>query len=348
MMFSLTTLKSRDHDLTSGQRQLHVLDQVALNENFEDKLAECNLFPLVPTQIEILQINVGKMCNMTCAHCHVDAGPDRTEIMTRDTMQHCIDAAKSPGIHTVDLTGGAPEMNPDFFWFVEQLAKLNVHIIDRCNLTILLTGPHKNTAAFLAKHGVEVVCSLPHYQKACTDTQRGDGTYDKSIEALRMLNALGYGKGDDRLKLTLVTNPIGAALSPAQASIENEWKVQLDRNFGISFDNLYTIANMPISRFLDWLVTTDNLESYMQRLLAAYNPCAAANVMCRNTISVGWDGVLYDCDFNQMLEMPVDSTNARHIKDFNVDSLNGRVIHTGRHCFGCTAGAGSSCTGKVI
>lgn len=347
MTISLKTLKSREHDLTSGERQLRVLDDASATTRFDERLADSNLFPLAPTGIEILQVNVGKMCNMTCAHCHVDAGPDRTEIMTRETMTQCLQAARSLGVHTVDLTGGAPEMNPHFFWFVEQLSAIDVHVIDRCNLTILLTGPHKNTAEFLAKHGVEIVCSLPHYRKTNTDAQRGDGVYDQSIKALRILNKLGYGTGNERLKLTLVTNPVGAFLPPAQGSIEREWKAQLDQNFGITFDQLYAITNMPISRFLDWLVTTGNLETYMQRLIDAYNPTAASKVMCRNTISVGWDGTLYDCDFNQMLEMPVDLIGQQHIREFTTKALTQRKIRTGQHCFGCTAGSGSSCSGSV-
>ncbi|GJM23817.1 MAG: radical SAM/Cys-rich domain protein [Phycisphaerae bacterium] len=347
MTISLRTLHSREHDLTSGEAQLRVLDQTAVNGSFDDRLIDIGLSPLTPTQIEILQINVGKMCNMTCAHCHVDAGPDRTEIMTRKTMEECLAAARTPGIHTVDITGGAPELNPHFFWFVEQLSKLGVHIIDRCNLTILLTGPHRETAAFLAEHNVEIVCSLPHYRKTNTDAQRGDGTYDQSIQALKMLNKSGYGQGNDHLKLTLVTNPVGAFLPPTQGSIEEEWKRELHRNFGITFDRLYTITNMPISRFLEWLVDTGNLTNYMQRLLDAYNPSAAANVMCRNTVSVGWDGTLYDCDFNQMLEIPVNSNARPHIRDYNANDLAQRTIRTGQHCFGCTAGAGSSCSGSV-
>jgi radical SAM/Cys-rich protein len=347
MTISLTTLHSREHDLTAGVAQLRVLDQAAVDGSFDKRLATIGLSPLTPTQIEILQVNVGKVCNMTCAHCHVDAGPDRTEIMTRETMELCLAAARAPGIQTVDITGGAPELNPHFFWFVGQLSKMGLHIIDRCNLTILLTGPHKRTAEFLAQHNVEVVCSLPHYRKANTDAQRGDGTFDQSIKALQMLNALGYGQGDDRLRLTLVTNPVGAFLPPAQGSLEKEWKRELHRNFGVAFDRLYTITNMPISRFLEWLVKTDNLAGYMQRLLDAYNPSAAANVMCRNTVSVGWDGTLYDCDFNQMLEMPVQSTTRPHIREFDADALAQRTIRTGQHCFGCTAGAGSSCGGTV-
>ncbi len=347
MTISLTTLHSREHDLSSGAAQLRILQQSPVDADFEKRLTAIDLLPLTPTQIEILQINVGKMCNMTCAHCHVDAGPDRTEIMSRETLDLCLEAARTPGINTVDITGGAPELNPHFFWFVEKLSEMGVHIIDRCNLTILLTGPHKDTAAFLARHNVEIVCSLPHYRKSNTDAQRGDGTYDQSIQALRMLNELGYGQGNERLKLTLVTNPVGAFLPPSQASIEKEWKRELHRNFDITFDHLYTITNMPISRFLEWLVETGNLTDYMQRLLDAYNPSAAKSVMCRNTVSVGWDGTLYDCDFNQMLEMPLESPKRPHIRDFNAGALSKRTIRTGPHCFGCTAGAGSSCSGSV-
>jgi len=347
MGVSLPTLAARSHELSDGRRQRRVLDAVIGADAFEDRLCGCGVYPLKANSVEILQVNVGKMCNQTCAHCHVDAGPDRTEIMTRETMQWCVAAARSPHVSIIDITGGAPEMNPDFFWFVEQLSALGRTIIDRCNLTILTTGAHRETAAFLAEHKVEVVCSLPHYRRPGTDAQRGGGVFDKSIEALRMLNRLGYGDGQSGLKLTLVTNPVGAFLPGNQGSMAREWKRELHRNFGIVFDDLYAITNMPISRFLDWLIASGNIESYVRRLLDAFNPAAVNGVMCRNTVSVGWDGRLYDCDFNQMLGAGVASDAPLHIRDFDADRLSARRILTGPHCFGCTAGAGSSCSGTT-
>ena len=347
MGVSLPTLNAQSHEFADVDRQRRRLDAVVGEGAFERRLERIGMPVLRPTGVDILQINVGKMCNQTCAHCHVDAGPDRTEIMTRETMAACIDAARSTGVHTVDITGGAPEMNPHFFWLVERLAALGKTIIDRCNLTILTTGPHRDTPAFLARHGVQVVCSLPHFRKPGTDAQRGDGVFDRSIEALRTLNRLGYGDGQSGLHLTLVTNPVGAFLPAGQATTQREWKRQLLRNFGIVFDDLYTITNMPISRYLDWLCESANLEAYMQRLIDAFNPQAAAGVMCRGMVSVGWDGQLYDCDFNQMLEVGVDSDAPAHVRDFDAARLAARRIRTGPHCFGCTAGAGSSCSGTT-
>lgn len=315
---------------------------------FEDKLAESGLIPLTPTETEILQINVGYMCNMTCKHCHVDAGPHRTEIMTRETLQHCLDAIDRAEFQTIDLTGGAPEMNPHFNWFVEELYKRNCHVIVRSNLTILVTNPtYRALPKFFADRGVEVTCSLPFYNKATTDRQRGKGTYDRSVEALQNLNELGYGKPGTGLELNLVYNPAGAFLPVAQEVLEQDFKKQLWEKHQILFNNLFTITNLPISRYLDFLLKSENLDDYMTELVNAYNPVAAERVMCRNTISVGWDGTLYDCDFNQMLEMPVESEASDHIKNFDYETLMQRRIRTGQHCFGCTAGAGSSCGGSL-
>ena len=316
--------------------------------SFTEALDESGLNPLRPTGIEILQINVGKLCNQTCVHCHVDAGPDRREIMTRETMAQCVDALKRTSIPTVDITGGAPELNPSFRWLVEQSVGLGRHVIDRCNLTVLGLPSQADLADFLAAHRVEVVCSLPHYRRLNTDRQRGDGVFDKSIAGLQKLNALGYGDEASGLRLVLVTNPVGAYLPAGQASLEREWKRELDRLYGIRFNALHTITNMPISRFLEWLVDSSNLERYMERLVTSYNPAAARGVMCRNMLSVGWDGVLYDCDFNQMLDMPVEPGVPRHIADFDLSALESRSIVVDRHCFGCTAGAGSSCSGATV
>lgn len=315
---------------------------------FQQKLQEAGLYPLRPTSIQILQVNIGKMCNQTCRHCHVDAGPDRREIMTRETMQQCIDAIRlHPSIQTVDITGGAPEMNPHFFWFVEQLAALRKHIIVRCNLTIILANKkYHHLPHFYRQHGVEVVSSLPFYTQDRTDRQRGNGVFEHSIQALQMLNQAGYGQVGTGLMLNLVYNPAGAFLPPAQHVLEKEYKLALKKQFDIYFNNLYVITNMPISRYLDYLLSSGNYEAYMEKLVNAYNPSAAQNVMCRNTISVGWDGFLYDCDFNQMLELKVQGQH-NHISTYNNPQLQSRNIVVGQHCYGCTAGSGSSCGGAV-
>jgi radical SAM/Cys-rich protein len=342
------SLVARRSPLAGGYAQLSVLNETPIEKEFHACLSDAGLDPLRARGIETFQINVGKLCNMTCRHCHVDAGPDRTdEVMSRETLERCLEIVSGTDIPTVDLTGGAPELNPDFRWFVGELTALGRHVIDRCNLTILLTPSHEDLPAFFAEHRVEVVASLPHYRSLNTDRQRGEGTFTESIEAMRRLNDVGYGYGDPDKELCLVTNPVGAFLPGSQASLEEEWKNALGRDHGVSFDRLYTITNMPISRFLDFLVGTGNLQSYMQRLLDAFNPVAAAGVMCTNTLSVGWDGTLYDCDFNQMLELPVNHGVPKNIHDWDYEQLKRREIVTGRHCFGCTAGAGSSCGGAI-
>ena len=289
------------------------------------------------------------MCNQVCKHCHVDAGPDRKEIMTRKTMLQCLEALKSnPQLITVDLTGGAPEMNPDFSWFVEEIKRLERHVIVRCNLTILLANKkYHDLPAFYKQHNIEVVCSLPFYTQDRTDRQRGNGVFEDSIKALQMLNELGYGKEGTGLILNLVYNPAGAFLPPLQLSLEKEYKKVLMDKYSIEFNSLFAITNLPISRFLDYLLQSGNYEKYMGKLVDAYNPVAAENVMCRNTISIGWDGYLYDCDFNQMLELKL-ACSSNHISQFNTEILNNRNIMVGQHCYGCTAGSGSSCGGTVV
>ncbi len=348
MAITLPTLAARQAQLASTREQLAVLHRLPLAREFDEALVALGLDPFRPTGIEILQINVGKLCNQTCRHCHVDAGPDRREVMTRETMAQCVDALRATAIPTVDITGGAPELNPNFRWLVQQCRALGRHVIDRCNLTVLELPSQADLVDFLADHQVEVVCSLPHYRQLNTDAQRGEGVFARSIAALQRLNAAGYGDGRSGVRLVLVTNPVGAYLPAWQASLETEWKRELDRLYGIRFDALYTITNMPISRFLEWLIDSGNLEDYMTRLVGAYNPAAASGVMCRNTLSVGWDGTLYDCDFNQMLELPVNGSAPRHIADFDLAALEARTIVTDRHCFGCTAGAGSSCAGATV
>ncbi len=315
---------------------------------FDQELKKSGLHPLTATGVEVLQINLGKMCNQTCKHCHVDAGPDRKEIMNREIMDGCLKALDETDIPVVDLTGGAPEMNPNFKWFVTEIKKRDRHIIVRSNLTILVTKPFASYPKFFKDIGIEVVSSLPYFLKERTDLQRGEGVFQKSIEALKNLNDLGYGKPDSGLILDLVYNPTGAFLPPMQASIEAEYKKELKQRYDIDFNNLFTITNMPISRFLVYLIHSNNYNRYMKKLHDSYNPGAAVNVMCRTTLSVSWDGYLYDCDFNQMLELTVNHGAPVHINDFDFSHLANRQIVTGQHCYGCTAGAGSSCGGATV
>ncbi|WP_370087186.1 arsenosugar biosynthesis radical SAM (seleno)protein ArsS [Ekhidna sp.] len=343
----LKSLKRQNHKLSSPEGQIEVLDDIeSINiSSFEDKMEGIGLYPLKPTNIEIFQVNVGKMCNQVCAHCHVDAGPDRKEIMTRETMQACIDAIRDTNIQTVDLTGGAPEMNPNFRWFVEELSELGKHIIVRCNLTIILANPKYNDLPeFFRKHNVNVVSSLPYFTAKRTDAQRGDGVFDKSIKALKMLNEVGYGKEGSGLKLDLVYNPAGAFLPGDQHTLTSQFKRKL-LEYDIVFNDLFAITNLPVSRFLEYLVKTEKYEDYMNELVNAFNPMAAEGVMCRNTLSVSWDGYLYDCDFNQMLELKVNAPS--HISEFDIEALQKRDIILNQHCYGCTAGAGSSCGGAT-
>lgn len=347
-----TSLKKRDSDLASIHKQLDILNGEPFSNGdlpfFAKKIKESNQFPLRAKKLEILQLNVGYMCNQVCAHCHVDAGPDRKEIMTRETMVYILQLIKNTGAHTLDLTGGAPEMNPDFRWFVEQASQAGIKdFIVRSNLTIIRANPkYHDLPDFFKKHNIHVVSSMPHWTKGKTDKQRGDGVFDKSIKALQELNERGYGIPGSDLRLDLVYNPNGAYLPGDQASMERYFKERLLEDFGIHFHNLFAITNLPIARFLDYLVASDNYEDYMYALVEAYNPAAVANVMCTNTISISWDGWLYDCDFNQMLDLKVNN-KIQHIKDYNEELLSDRVIQISQHCYGCTAGAGSSCQGVV-
>ena len=347
----MKSLIAQSHSLSDPQVQLEVInshnEKIKNFDKFEEKLDDIGLLPLKPTGIEIFQINVGYMCNMTCKHCHVDAGPDRKEIMTKETLQHCLDALKDSEIETVDLTGGAPEMNPHFRWFVDEVAKMEKQIIVRSNLTILDTRKFEDLPKFMADRGVEITCSLPFYSKRRTDSQRGEGTYDRSMNVLKILNEIGYGKAGTGLLLNLVYNPVGAFLPPDQESLKQDYKERLWNDHGIEFNDLFTITNLPISRYLNFLVMSGNLEEYMKKLITSFNPSAAMGVMCRNTISIGWDGSLYDCDFNQMLQMRTNHGSPDHIKNWDLKKLNSREIVVNQHCYGCTAGAGSSCGGAV-
>lgn len=337
--------------------QLKVLNGKELSDvkfpAFTEKVANLGFKPFTPTGIDIFQINIGKLCNQTCAHCHVDAGPDKkTENMSRETLEICLDILTQYDIKTVDITGGAPEMNPHFRWFVEECRKLGKKVMDRCNLTIIEANKkYHDLPDWFAANQVHIVSSLPYFSKTRTDSQRGDGVFEDSIAALQKLNAVGYGKEGSGLMLDLVYNPSGAFLPGGQITLEREFKSQLKRRFGVVFNSLFAITNMPISRFLDYLLETNNYEEYMKLLTDAFNPAAVAGVMCRNTVSVSWDGYLYDCDFNQMLDLTVHTGGGEkraHLSDFDAELLGNRTIIVNQHCYGCTAGAGSSCGGETV
>ncbi len=314
--------------------------------SFEDKLTQNN-HDLRSAEVEILQVNVGKLCNQACKHCHVDASPARTEIMGRETIDACLEVLRKHKIPTLDITGGAPELIPDFRYFVSEAQKIGAKIMVRHNLTVMFEEGYEDLPGFFAKNNVEVVCSLPYFLEQQTDAQRGGGVFGKSIEALRKLNAAGYGNRGGNLTLNLVYNPVGAFLPPEQTAIEADFKRELKNRYDIVFDNLYTITNMPIARYLDWLRASGNEKSYMQKLINAFNPGVVDGLMCRNTLSVDWLGNLFDCDFNQMLEIPVTSKVGQTIWDFSPSGFFDREIMTNAHCFGCTAGSGSSCGGTV-
>lgn len=348
----IKSLKSRQDSLAQTEKQLEILSGGIFKDGslptFKEKVKASNLEAVRPIALEILQINVGYMCNQVCAHCHVDAGPDRKEIMTHETMEQILAVLQVNKIKTVDLTGGAPEMHPEFRWFVEEIRKTSVEeIIVRSNLTIILANKkYHDLPEFFAKHKVHVISSLPFYKRGKTDKQRGDGVFDASIKALQMLNKAGFGIPNGSLELDLVYNPSGAFLPGDQKALELDFKKALKEDFDIEFNQLFSITNLPISRFLDYLLASENYEEYMYSLVEAFNPMAVENVMCTNTISVSWEGYLFDCDFNQMLGLKVDAS-ATHISEFNTDILSDRNIRLSQHCYGCTAGAGSSCQGSI-
>lgn len=314
--------------------------------DFQQTLAAHGL-ELRAASVETLQVNVGKLCNQACQHCHVDASPKRTEIMTRATAEQVLAALQRHRIPTLDLTGGAPEMNPSFRWLVTEARALGTQVIVRHNLTVMFEPGQDDLPDFFRAHQIEVVSSLPYFQEQQTDAQRGNGVFTKSVEAMRKLNAVGYGVEGSGLLLNLVYNPVGAFLPPAQAAIEADFKRELWNRYNLTFNHLYTITNMPISRFLEYLRRSGNEERYMRKLVDAFNPSAVAGVMCRSLVSVDWTGKLYDCDFNQMLELGMAEEASQTIAEFGPVKLAKRRIVTGSHCFGCTAGAGSSCGGTV-
>jgi radical SAM/Cys-rich protein len=343
----LPTLKKRDDALAPGRAQRRLLGAVPLARSFEEALSLHGLDPLRTTTIEVLQVNVGRKCNQTCRHCHVDAGPDRTEMMPDAVLDRVLEIVEAAPIPVVDITGGAPELHPRWRELVSRATAAGRRVIDRCNLTITRLPNYADLPEFFAEHAVEVVASLPHYRARQTDSQRGDGVFEESIEALRRLNSLGYGREGTGLVLNLVTNPVGTFLPGSQSALERDWRAQLRRLHGIEFNRLYTLTNMPIARFLEFLETQGRTAEYMERLVDAFNPAAAAGVMCRTMLSVSWDGTLHDCDFNQMLELPVRLRDHRSVFDFDPRALAEREIALGPHCFGCTAGGGSSCGGAT-
>lgn len=338
----LPSLQKRHASLASADAQRALLSSLPLPRSFDHALGK----PLQAVGVDILQINVGKRCNQTCRHCHVDAGPDRKEVMGDDVIEAIFAFVAASNVKILDITGGAPELHPRFREIIVRAKNAGMHVMHRCNLTAVLLPNYADIPELLARHDVEIVASLPYYQARETDTQRGEGVFEESIRTLRALNALGYARGNG-LKLNLVMNPVGTFLPGQQQQLEVLWKRELKRRYDVEFDQLYTITNMPISRFLEFLEEKGRTIDYMTELVNAFNPAAAASVMCRNMLSVGWDGTLYDCDFNQMLELPVHSHSARTIFGATVESLQYRTIVTGPHCFGCTAGNGSSCGGAI-
>ena len=318
---------------------------------FGQKLAESGNAPLRSKGINTLQINTGYICNLLCRHCHVDAGPDRREMMTRDTMNACLDALDNSDIKTIDITGGAPEMNPEFRWFIESIRTRvpDAEILVRSNLTLFTSGKrYQDLPEFLKQHRVTLIASLPCYTRENVDAMRGTGVFDRSIAALKLLNSIGYGQEKSELDLNLVYNPGDPSLPGEQQQLEKEYREKLFNQFGIVFSHLYTITNMPISRFLNELLENGNYCHYMALLAKSYNPLALDNLMCRTTLSVGWDGTLYDCDFNQMLQLRLTKSAPQHIREFSEEKLRNRSITLGQHCYGCTAGAGSSCQGSLL
>ena len=312
-----------------------------------DKRLDAHGLKLRSTDVEILQINVGKVCNQACKHCHVDASPKRTESMSAEIVESCLDVLRKYKIPTLDITGGAPELNPYFRRLVTEARKIGAKVMVRHNLTVMFEEGQRDLPEFFRANAIEVVSSLPYFLAQQTDAQRGTGVFDKSVEAIRKLNAVGYGIASSGLILNLVYNPTGAFLPPPQAAIEADFRRELKNRYDLYFNNLYTITNMPIARFLDYLRRSGNEERYVQKLINAFNPSTVAGLMCRNTISVDWRGNLYDCDFNQMLEISVSETVPQTIFDFSPEIFINREIKTAAHCFGCTAGAGSSCGGTV-
>ena len=308
--------------------------------DFQDSVEDKEL--LMTDKMSVLQINVGRLCNLACKHCHVEAGPNRTEVMGRDVLEDCLKLYREWGFQTIDITGGAPEMNPHFRWFVEEAVKVCPDVMVRSNLTVMLEEGYEDLPEFYAANKVTVICSMPHYKAKNSNKQRGEGTFEKSIQVLKRLNALGYGK-DPELTLNMVFNPGGAFFPPEQSAMEKEYKEHLGSEYGIVFNHLFTITNNPIGRFGAFLTRTGNMEGYLTKLYDAFNPGAVAGMMCRSQLSVGWDGRVYDCDFNQAVDLPIEGVD--HMKDLVGKPYEKRRRRLDKHCYACTAGQGSSCGG---
>ena len=345
---ALPTLLNTGSPLADAATQRSTLEALPLARAFDDAVAVAGYRPLRTTGVSVLQMNVGRRCNQACRHCHVDAGPDRTEVMTPEVVDACLRLLEAGHIPTLDITGGAPELHPLFRDIVRQARATGTHVMDRCNLTVTRLPNYADIPEFLAAHQVEVVASLPSFAARQTDAQRGGGVFESSIAALLRFNELGYGADGSGLVLNLVTNPVGAFLPASQRALEADWKRELQRRHGIVFNRLFTITNMPISRYLQYLLDSGNLAAYMDKLVAAFNPAAVDGLMCRYTLSVGWNGRLYDCDFNQMIDLGTVKGSPHTVFEASVAALTGRRIVVGPHCFGCTAGTGSSCGGATV
>ena len=316
---------------------------------FTEKLRRLNGSGLKRRAVEVLQVNLGRYCNLACIHCHVDAGPTRTEMMSRENVDAVLRFLGDTTIPTLDITGGAPELHPEFDYLVESARALGRQVIDRCNLTVIFEAGKESLPEFFRRQRVELVCSLPCYSRDNVDKQRGKGTFDGSIRALQMLNRLGFGQPESGLVLNLVYNPVEPHLPPPQETLEQDYKRILHAEFGIVFNRLFCLTNMPITRYATHLKLRREYEPYMELLARSFNAGTVEHVMCRNLISVGWDGRIYDCDFNQMLDLPItDGAERLHIRSVSLDQLTGTAITVGDHCYGCTAGPGSSCGGTLV
>ncbi len=331
----------------NSEEQLVRLGSLENTVHFYTKLKVSQQFPLKAQKIDILQINVGRVCNLRCKHCHVEAGPERHESMSKDIFEKCLHILKNSAIGTVDITGGAPEMNRHLEWFIKEVAQLQRRLIVRTNFVILMEQEYEHFIDIYTNNGVEVVGSLPCFTSAQTNQQRGNGVFEKCIAAIRKLNERGYAQEGSGLILDLVHNPVGMLLPECQKELENKYKKQLQENHGVQFSTLFALTNMPVGRYLEFLLKSGHFNDYMELLANSYNPCTVKNVMCRSTISVGWDGKLFDCDFNQMLGIQVNHGAPNHIDVFDLNLLDSREIKIANHCYGCTAGTGSSCQGTT-
>jgi len=329
------------------REQLRILGRIGDIPSLSRRIREINMFPLYAKGIEILQINTGRCCNLSCRHCHVDAGPHRTEIMSRPVLEKCLEILSSFPISTIDITGGSPEMNPHLEWFIGEAVRLNRRLIVRSNLTLLLEEPYRHFMDVFAQNKVEIVTSLPDYLETKSDRQRGAGVFAMVIKALRELNSRGYGMKNSGLYIDIVHNPVGAYLPGSQAALEHEYHERLLTEQGVHFNQLFCLTNLPVGRYLDYLIESGNFEDYISALCHSFNPAAVKNVMCLTTLSVGWDGLLYDCDFNQMLGLTVNNGSQMNIMNFDMDKIKNRKIVINNHCYGCVAGSGSSCQGAT-